>query len=161
MSQATAAVSSKFQSTRPRGARLRRRRAARPRHYFNPRAREGRDKPPIQFTPEIAEFQSTRPRGARPNHPIPHIAASIFQSTRPRGARLKHGVLCWGWIEISIHAPARGATAPFYAFLDISLFQSTRPRGARRANEYAHAADNDISIHAPARGATVIANTSL
>ena len=59
----------------------------------------------------------------------------------------------FGSKQISIHAPARGATA-IRALLDLdTLFQSTLPRGERQGHcvrsEY-----TAISIHAPARGAT-------
>ena len=57
-----------------------------------------------------------------------------FQSTLPRGERLAQYVIYYNHRNISIHAPARGAT------------QKTLVRGI-----YA-----DISIHAPARGATSI-----
>ena len=122
----------KFQSTRPRGARLQ---------------QEGR----IYRT---GQFQSTRPRGAR------HLRAQNmalhlrFQSTRPRGARLdisdtatvrevsihapaggatvrNRQILPVG--RVSIHAPAGGATRPRAGSARSSTtFQSTRPRGARR-----------------------------
>ena len=77
-----------------------------------------------------------------------------FQSTRPRGARQQTAYDCEFVIEVSIHAPARGATsaAAKKQSLDavsihapargattrsgrneaITMFQSTRPRGARR-----------------------------
>ena len=54
-----------------------------------------------------------------------------FQSTRPRGARL---LILGGMkqnIEVSIHAPARGATLQFFPVKGLLMFQSTRPRGAR------------------------------
>ena len=55
-----------------------------------------------------------------------------FQSTRPRGARhrRKHDELQRN--DVSIHAPARGATKKHGEFLRSTLFQSTRPRGARQ-----------------------------
>ena len=145
-----------LQSTRPRGARRRTalhhravedvsihapargatsRRRGRPGagSRFNPRAREGRDPRLCHFGASLFVFQSTRPRGARPWSLPPVVDGP----------------------HVSIHAPARGATAPV-AFLmpstscfnpraregrdgrgDVSrprgiLFQSTRPRGARR-----------------------------
>ena len=101
-----------------------------------------------------------------------------FQSTRPRGARHcghKHKTLA---AAVSIHAPARGATAFNRFRLVAHSFQSTRPRGARhfdrqgdrrsvwsfnpRAREgrdrrpaRVRRAER-VSIHAPARGATII-----
>ena len=58
--------------------------------------------------------------------------------------------------QVSIHAPARGATLMAVASVDPrDQFQSTRPRGARPL-EGAHERPCEIvSIHAPARGATV------
>jgi len=77
-------------------------------------------------------FQSTHPRGVRPWIKISIKSFIRFQSTHPRGVR--HCLEC-GFadeIEVSIHAPARGATREFY-------IDFTSPR---------------VSIHAPARGAT-------
>ena len=78
-------------------------------------------------------------------------------------------------ITVSIHAPARGATAfnngalhmicfnpraragrdkgKSLFFTDADLFQSTRPRGARHKLAI-NSAKLLVSIHAPARGAT-------
>ena len=102
--------------------------------HFNPRSREGSDD--ILYEVQIigsVVFQSTLPRGER------LVASSVvstrlaFQSTLPRGER-HHG---WGTatpnIQISIHAPARGATQ----------------------NDSCTMSAITISIHAPARGATL------
>ena len=57
--------------------------------------------------------------------------------------------------QVSIHAPARGATAEQFPKIHIfSQFQSTRPRGARRFRILSFSAVTAVSIHAPARGAT-------
>ena len=78
-----------FQSTRPRGARPAETRSPDTSFLsFNPRAREGRDVKHRIITVCEIMFQSTRPRGARP-----HIDAAY----QPMD-------------EVSIHAPARGAT---------------------------------------------------
>jgi len=143
-----------FQSTRPRGARHT--------YFFEP--------------PNTLTFQSTRPRGARPPWPQKIRIGAEFQSTRPRGARPPAPATPPIIPEVSIHAPARGATpalsSPFSSFF---MFQSTRPRGARlpfsrlywyiyRFNPRARAGRDgvptasghpyNVSIHAPARGAT-------
>ena len=57
--------------------------------------------------------------------------------------------------NVSIHAPARGATydLPIPAQL-FALFQSTRPRGARPSVSRQAQSPGYVSIHAPARGAT-------
>ena len=78
-----------FQSTRPRGAR----------------------QLELSMYEINGEFQSTRPRGARPEERIicdPPLRK--FQSTRPRGARLSVSGNTFGQLNVSIHAPARGAT---------------------------------------------------
>ncbi len=77
---------------------------------FNPRAREGRDESCTDLDVDLTAFQSTRPRGAR-RPPIPEFAQPS---------------------EVSIHAPARGATPK-----RVPLPQPCH-----------------VSIHAPARGAT-------
>ena len=100
---------------------------------FNPRSREGSDnKAGIMYICHL-QFQSTLPRGERPNRRTQLFNwLDAFQSTLPRGER--HFVLLFDFIcyAISIHAPARGATANALVFPALRL----------------------ISIHAPARGAT-------
>ena len=122
---------SSFQSTRPRGARL---------------LHETR-----QTLVEV--FQSTRPRGARQPAEGKPVGSVAFQSTRPRGARRSGNYGSFTVTNVSIHAPAWGATgncgldrwsagvsihAPAWGATLIyarrnprRLFQSTRPRGAR------------------------------
>ena len=125
-----------FQSTRPRGARP----ATRNCHFFD------------------KEFQSTRPRGARPLAATSIWMAMSFQSTRPRGARRFSHAESQAARDVSIHAPARGATR--FGTNTVSAeagfnpraregrdivrrpsvssdreFQSTRPRGARQKIE--------------------------
>ncbi len=56
---------------------------------------------------------------------------------------------------ISIHAPARGATAARSCPAAVVLFQSTPPRGGRQNHCKGRRAPRHISIHAPARGATL------
>ena len=101
----------RFQSTHPRGVRLGQimsiRRSL---PSFNPRTRVGCDDSTYAPTPAYRQFQSTHPRGVRP-----------FVSVRCR--------VCY---EVSIHAPAWGATS----------------------SQFAMPADAPVSIHAPAWGAT-------
>ena len=127
-----------FQSTRPRGARQPSIQSSRcASESFNPRARGGRDIEKLVGEKVVNMFQSTRPRGAR------------------RGAWKSR--TCEG--DVSIHAPAGGATAAGVMVAeDIAgfnprarggrdyfnrcmltgweAFQSTRPRGARRATQH-------------------------
>ena len=59
-------------------------------------------------------------------------------------------------IEISIHAPARGATILEPTNIQRHVkFQSTLPRGERRSGRVCYNKTTGISIHAPARGATL------
>ena len=77
-------------------------------------------------------FQSTRPHGARPTFPATVRAGDKFQSTRPHGARPPRARPREAWAPVSIHAPARGATAKRADAVRVLY----------------------VSIHAPARGAT-------
>ena len=99
-----------------------------------------------------------------------------FQSTLPRGER-PGGLNPGDMFEISIHAPARGATHLPKTLFRFGAFQSTLPRGERHGQRrWAAACKNfnprsregsdtpestgvlhvTISIHAPARGATIL-----
>lgn len=56
------------------------------------------------------KFQSTRPRGARLYRVLAWPYLFKFQSTHPRGARLALGAAIGMLGDVSIHAPAWGAT---------------------------------------------------
>ena len=57
----------------------------------------------------------------------------VFQSTHPRGVRLMEIPRYARVFDVSIHAPAWGATGLLVSILQIScVFQSTHPRGVRR-----------------------------
>ncbi len=59
--------------------------------------------------------------------------------------------------NVSIHAPARGATiSAMVSCSPSNSFQSTRPRGARLLHGDPLLPDVWVSIHAPARGATPV-----
>ena len=122
-----------FQLTRPRGAR----RELDPDAVF------------------YVAFQLTRPRGARPERIAKALADAPFQLTRPRGARPVGGVAVAVGVDVSTHAPARGATLVHDTIcICILKFQLTRPRGARPAPAPTSCAICRVSTHAPARGAT-------
>ncbi len=146
--------SSLFQSTRPRGARPS---SLKPVGYgtgFNPRARGGRDSLPMPGRRLMVVFQSTRPRGARlTGLPYPQLV-NRFQSTRPRGARRRYDFPYTCRFQVSIHAPAGGATRLRSRSLQLAEFQSTRPRGARLSVVWNGELPAWVSIHAPAGGAT-------
>ena len=101
--------------------------------YFNPRSREGSDtvwpsnsfgivafqstlprgeRPPSLASCAIfASFQSTLPRGERRRVAARFHITFLFQSTLPRGERQRDEANIQTLTEISIHAPARGATS--------------------------------------------------
>ena len=121
--------------------------------HFNPRPREGGD----VLSLSIAEKW-------------------VFQSTPPRGGATEQAGIFGIMFDISIHAPARGATYRCNVRCVNATFQSTPPRGGRRRHPIYRACNNQnfnprpreggdkvasaaslvygISIHAPARGAT-------
>ena len=100
----------RFQSTHPHGVRPRTGFGRRIGKRFNPRTRTGCDFRNRREFKEYFWFQSTHPHGVRPSKTI------VFSTTS----------------SVSIHAPARGATAALLSVIIIAR----------------------VSIHAPARGAT-------
>ena len=100
---------------------------------FNPRTREGCDK--------FGETQMNK--------------RIKFQSTHPRRVRPVNNYLAYFSNEISIHAPAKGATL-LVASLGI-CYQDFNPRtreGCDLTVDSTIDELNEISIHAPAKGAT-------
>ena len=127
---------------------------AKHRPCFNPRARAGRDQHGGELGLGELRFQSTRPRGARPRHSrlsdrmrtgfnpraragrdvIVLSSCSVTSCFNPRaraGRDGDQGDFPGNEDNVSIHAPARGATKVDAAGLIHVQFQSTRPRGAR------------------------------
>ena len=78
---------------------------------FNPRTHEGCD---VKVTPNL--------RGI-----------SIFQSTHPWRVRLSHAEVIGKMLDISIHAPMKGATYIWFRTAWLSRFQSTHPWRVRRS----------------------------
>ena len=128
------ALIAEFQSTHPRGVRhaLRKSQGFQGR-CFNPRTRVGCDLPDATASEPDEKFQSTHPRGVRrarvrcagwPRacfNPRTRVGCDgaglgyipqdeVFQSTHPRGVRLRGVVRIPQDIDVSIHAPAWGAT---------------------------------------------------
>ncbi len=100
-----------FQSTRPRGARPTAWTTLTKRSPFQSTRPRGARLQSISGDALFALFQSTRPRGARRDRVLLPIQKYMFQSTRPRGARLPGRGYGSRNQRVSIHAPARGATA--------------------------------------------------
>ena len=76
---------------------------------FNPRTREGCDCIVLQFQSFHQTFQSTHPRGVRPRRQGCHPQPRDF-NPRTREGCDRADVPLYDYQEISIHAPARGAT---------------------------------------------------
>ena len=142
-----------FQSTLPRGERLQFYNQEGFTMNFNPRSHEGSDEP---VTINIVRAENFNPRS--------HEGSDCESSYGKRD------------IQISIHAPTRGATTVTAMWTDAAKFQSTLPRGERpglcfaqklwqkfqstlprgerRGSNFHIDASSLISIHAPTRGAT-------
>ena len=101
---------SRFQSTRPRGAR--------------------RQQQHLHLRP--MKFQSTRPRGARLQGIIGAVGNHKVSIHAPTWGATPHLYLHHVKRMVSIHAPTWGATCSEELLAWFGLFQSTRPRGARR-----------------------------
>ena len=148
---------SRFQSTRPCGARRLANASSRP----------------------ADRFQSTRPCGARPEARRDPCTGRMFQSTRPCGARPSatgasdcSACMCFNpraragrdavsrervtncTSDVSIHAPARGATELTTRICSRMVSIHAPVRGATRPSPWY--TQRHVSIHAPARGATCV-----
>ena len=144
-----------FQSTLPRGERLNCMISLPEQIYFNPRSREGSDRAKGAKPWQLADFN-------------PRSREGSDQQGKPQEIRRQ---------SISIHAPARGATAAWpqirrpgqnfnprsrkgsdiaiqAALQNYEEFQSTLPQGERHKWHFGDSTYFFISIHAPARGAT-------
>ncbi len=100
-----------FQSTLPRRERQKTEKLSGQTQCFNPRSREGSDKK-LQPCPLMFHvFQSTLPRRERRNLNNSFLVIRQFQSTLPRRERLLCHFIPFAESRVSIHAPAKGATA--------------------------------------------------
>ena len=123
-----------FQSTLPR----RERRASYEtrtsgRCYFNPRSREGSDSSANSIINRQTLFQSTLPRRERHPAPLPSHPLQHFNPRSREGSDQRPQQAAAQGAEISIHAPAKGATSRIMSIAStVSIFQSTLPRRERR-----------------------------
>ncbi len=141
---------------------------------FNPRSREGSD---LTQTAAVHSSHDFNPRSREGSDFHRHPAGQRHKNFNPRSregsdlqAHCPHHPQ-----KISIHAPAKGATADMQAYVQKCRFQSTLPRRERRSTWFRglktgyfnprsrEGSDLDIkgltidfgiSIHAPAKGAT-------
>ena len=166
--------------------------------HFNPRSREGSDRdfpapgvPLYKISihapakgatdkkllhPELQAFQSTLPRRERQNSMCAESQPTNFNPRSREGSDALWQSRILHFYQISIHAPAKGATAKSLIHIIPTVFQSTLPRRERRwrqqRNTKAYGFQStlprrerrrrdgflkkaeEISIHAPAKGAT-------
>ncbi len=135
-----------------------------------------RVRPKAHIVPKpTIRFQSTHPHGVRRRINITSASKTGFNPRTPHGVRLQVCSLQVCSMQVSIHAPARGATLsspcagpPFrvsihapargatlihFTLILLILFQSTHPHGVR-PQKLPVCWRLLVSIHAPARGAT-------
>ena len=124
--------------------------------YFNPRSREGSDGTTEINKPVLKQFQSTLPRRER-QYPEAGFTDPLNISIHApaKGATITSKV-CVRSGMISIHAPAKGATASqFESDIRIAISIHAPAKGATSFTQVTGDFKN-ISIHAPAKGATAI-----
>ncbi len=121
---------------------------------FNPRSREGSDVEVERMWYKVVKFQSTLPRRERHRPASKMLSPRFYFNPRSReGSDIVHLVmLCAG--NISIHAPAKGATfAELQRELEKAISIHAPAKGATESH-VAVCTVHMISIHAPAKGAT-------
>ena len=131
---------------------------------FNPRSREGSDLPLERrlsllqdFNPRSREGSDDKKSAVCGKSEVAMIFYRLlFQSTLPRRERRDNLSPNGEMINISIHAPAKGATHIWLFNTPTIPFQSTLPRRERRGLSVLSANFPYISIHAPAKGATLL-----
>ena len=167
----------KFQSTLPQGERPTATLLMLTWSDFNPRSRKGSDSAYRTTSSQLHLFQSTLPQGERHILYLEHKIRLRFQSTLPQGERLItvpipsntfkfQSTLPQGErrckmreieqiLEISIHAPARGATGGRSQHVSVHHISIHAPARGATSCERKSLSTVTISIHAPARGATI------
>ena len=114
----------------------------------------------VNFPAEPSAFQSTRPRGARPAPQ--EVENERIRRFNPRAREGRDDVVCLirQCGDVSIHAPARGATAPQEVENErIRRFNPRAREGRDEAVDIVTLTHDLVSIHAPARGATSNGNS--
>ena len=125
--------SNSFQSTLPREERRLPSTKSSCRRNFNPRSHERSDVVVLKFLHLVDDFNPrSHERSDSPSLASCAMFAS-FQSTLPREERLGAAATVYQKLDISIHAPTRGATLTGGKLTAIKEFQSTLPREERRS----------------------------
>ena len=148
---------------------------------FDPRAREGRDEGEVLHFDLRSMFRSTRPRRARRASTTARRLALIrfdpraregrdtrrrgsclsvveFRSTRPRRARRDSNNGLADNADVSIHAPAKGATRLEIKQLRFGIVSIHAPAKGATQSGAVPRRHRQVSIHAPAKGATGATN---
>ena len=123
---------SKFQFTRPQGARLCSRLRRCCCHKVSIHAPTGGATRMTDFPSQIGRFQFTRPQGARRAHRRDGRCRVVVSIHAPTGGATPYSFLTVASVGVSIHAPTGGATFLFQVVLNAF----------------------NVSIHAPTGGAT-------
>ena len=79
----------------------------------------------------------------------------MFQFTHPRGVRQVYNLFQFMRYNVSIHAPARGATIVQSMILTILIVSIHAPARGATGFFISSLKTFYVSIHAPARGATI------
>ena len=124
---------------------------------FNPRTREGCDVRPCILHNRHFYFNPRTREGCDGVESPNRMRAVIFQSTHPRRVRHVKEILKMAKRNISIHAPAKGATDLYVGLVIRGKNFNPRTReGCDQEQSVILKNFIDISIHAPAKGATMI-----
>ena len=163
-----------FQSAPPHGERLSAVHISTVEDGFNPRPRTGSDLGPHSLM-GVSTCFNPRPRTGSDNSRVQVTACIMCFNPRPRTGSDRPASRADVRDEVSIRAPARGATRDLRGNVRCIRFQSAPPHGERRARTDAETAwpcfnprprtgsdsvpppitaDYGVSIRAPARGAT-------
>ena len=99
---------------------------------FNPRTHEGCDLLLAVLLTYTRCFNPRTHEGCDSSEAGNIYRSPSFQSTHPRGVRLQGRRFTRRTLNVSIHAPTRGATDGNVISHEINQFQSTHPRGVRQ-----------------------------
>src|SRR3972149_5383617 len=102
--------------------------------------------------PFINEFQSTPLREGRQMEKMTKEEILKFQSTPLREGRLLHFCHCLHIGNVSIHAPARGATSGSLTLRKANRFQSTPLREGRHVKQQMEVVNQSFNPRPCARG---------
>ena len=120
----------RFQSTLPRGERPDQLHRYREPQDFNPRSHEGSDICSLQINNTMTDFNPRSHEGSDRASPNTNIHSWHFNPRSHEGSDVAVADRMRA-VDISIHAPTRGATMPVVNLRRFRRFQSTLPRGER------------------------------